>query len=51
MVNPTENYARVVSNIVKKFGFEKLTGFLNYKTGPNLTGKCVAGLEHFEIPK
>jgi hypothetical protein len=31
-------------NVAKKFGCEKLTGW-------NLTGKCVAGLEHFEIPK
>jgi hypothetical protein len=34
----------VPGNIAKKFGCEKITG-------PNLTGKCVAGLEHFEIPK
>jgi hypothetical protein len=31
-VNPTEHYSRLVtSNIAKKFGFEKLTGFLNHK--------------------
>jgi hypothetical protein len=44
-VNPTEHYSHPVpGNIAKKFGCEKLTGFLNHK-------KCVAGLEHFEIPK
>jgi hypothetical protein len=45
LVNPTEHYSRPVPrNIAKKFGYEKLTGFLNHK-------KCVDGLEHFEIPK
>jgi hypothetical protein len=49
-----EHYSRPVpGNIAKKFGCEKLTEFLNHKpeTGPNLTGKCVGGLEHCEILK
>jgi hypothetical protein len=32
LVNPTEHYSGPVpGNIAKKFGFEKLTGFLNHK--------------------
>jgi hypothetical protein len=32
LVNSTEHYSRPVpGNIAKKFGFEKLTGFLNHK--------------------
>jgi hypothetical protein len=44
-----QNIMPVPGNIAKKVEFEKLTGFLNHK--PNLTGKCVVGLEHFEIAK
>jgi hypothetical protein len=40
----------VWGNIAKKFGFEKLTGFLNYKSHL-ICPESVAGLEHFEIPK
>jgi hypothetical protein len=35
----------------KEVWVREINRILKPSTRPNLTGKCVAGLEHFEIPK